>query len=262
MRTNYDTMYCMEVKSIPIAVYCRVSTLLGQSLDNQLVPLREYCERRGFDLVAEYCDEGQSGAKVKRPELDRMMRDARARKFKVLVVARLDRLGRNVAHLLSVVTELHSLGITFVSMAEGFDASTPQGQLTMTILAAVAEMERELVRARVREALAAKKAIAQATGNGWRCGRPSVITDEVVREVIELRSNGLSVRRIEAALDKRVSRATVERILKANKERLVDCLKNGVQTSGKTSLISAPESELSTTSKKFSFVAQAGGWKR
>ena len=97
------------------ALYMRVSTRNhGQTTDTQAVALQEYAERRGFHVV-EYRDEGVSGAKDRRPALDRLMKGAKARKFDVIVVARFDRFARSVSHLLRALEEFNHLGIDFVS---------------------------------------------------------------------------------------------------------------------------------------------------
>ena len=122
------------------AIYARVSTL-DQEPENQLVELRRYVDARGW-AVTEYTDHGVSGAKDRRPALDRLRADARRRKFDVLVCWRLDRLGRNLKHLISLLDDLQALGVAFVSLAEGIDATTPAGKLQMHILGAISEFER------------------------------------------------------------------------------------------------------------------------
>lgn len=261
-------MHHMESKRVKAVAYYRISTLLGQSVENQSVPIREYLERRGVSLVCEYSDEGVSGAKERRPALDRLVRDARAKKFDVLVVTALDRLGRNVKHLLTLLDELDSLGVTFVSLREGLDAGTAQGRMIMTVLGAFAEMERQLIRTRIKESLAAKKLLATKTANGWRCGRPPVVNPEIVKHVLELRADGLSFRAIEMRLNKRVSRATVERIVKANEPAPGHRHKTLDEISSKCDVISMPESRQDDTAdgdtKRVDFVASvaAKGSKR
>lgn len=203
----------MQVRA---ACYTRVSTLLGQSVDNQLVPIREYCASRDFELIVEreYSDVGYSGALDRRPNLDRLIKDARSGKFKVLIVAALDRVGRNVKHLLLLLDELHALGITFISLREGIDFGTPVGKMIMTTLAAVAELEREIIRTRIRESLAAKKILAQQQGTSWRCGRPTVATPEVIQEVLALHKTGASARSIERMMNRKVSHSTIAKIIK------------------------------------------------
>src|SRR5438093_9684474 len=146
------------------AIYARVSTF-DQEPENQLAEIRRYVAARAWTAV-EYVDRGISGAKDRRPALDRLLVDARRRRFDVLVVWRLDRLGRNLRHLITLLEELQALGIAFVSLGEGIDATTPAGKLQMHILGAIAEFERARIAERVRAGLARAKA------QGVRLGRP------------------------------------------------------------------------------------------
>src|ERR1700751_6400854 len=95
-----------------------------------------------------------------------LLADARRRRFDVLVVWRLDRLGRNLKHLITLLEELQALGIAFVSLNEGIDATTPAGKLQMHILGAIAEFERARIAERVRAGL------VRARAQGKRLGRP------------------------------------------------------------------------------------------
>jgi DNA invertase Pin-like site-specific DNA recombinase len=148
------------------AVYARVSTI-DQEPENQLTELRRYCELRGWSL-REYVDKGVSGSKDRRPALDELLRDAKRRRFDVLVCWRLDRLGRNLRHLILLLDELQALGIGFVTLGEGIDTSTPAGKLQLHILSAIAEFERERIRERVVAGL------RRARAAGKRLGRPRV----------------------------------------------------------------------------------------
>ena len=145
-------------------IYARVSTL-DQEPENQLQELRRYVQARGWTAV-EYVDRGVSGVKDRRPALDALVQDARRRRFDVLVCWRLDRLGRNLKHLITLLEDLQALGIAFVSLAEGIDATTPAGKLQMHILGAIAEFERERIRERVLAGL------QRARTQGTRLGRP------------------------------------------------------------------------------------------
>ena len=111
-------------------------------------------------------DRGVSGAKDKRPALDELVRDAKRRRFDVLVCWRLDRLGRNLKHLITLLDDLHALGVPFVSLAEGIDATTPAGKLQLHILGAIAEFERARIAERV------KAGLQRARSQGTRLGRP------------------------------------------------------------------------------------------
>ncbi len=157
------------------AVYARVSTV-GQEPENQLQELRAYCKARNWTAV-EHVDRGVSGSKDRRPALDQMLADAKRRRFDVVVCWRLDRLGRNLRHLVTLIEELQSLGVAFVSLGEGIDFSTPAGKLQLHILAALAEFERGRIRERVMAGLHRAKA------QGRRLGRPkaNVPVDRVQR---------------------------------------------------------------------------------
>ena len=109
----------------------------------------EYSSNRGLEIVTEYVDVGISGAKERRPELERLMADARRRCFDAVLVARFDRFARSVRHLVMALDEFNSLGIHFVSLSEAIDTSTPMGKMVFTVIGAVAELERELIRERV-----------------------------------------------------------------------------------------------------------------
>jgi putative DNA-invertase from lambdoid prophage Rac len=179
------------------AIYARVSTL-DQEPENQLQELRRYVEARGWTAF-EYVDRGVSGAKDRRPALDQLLADAKRRKFDVLVCWRLDRLGRSLKHLITLLDELQSFGVAYVSLAEGIDATTPAGKLQMHILGAIAEFERERIRERVLAGL------QRANPQGRRLGRPKAkVPIERLQAV-----NGLSVDGAARTLG--VSRSTLKR---------------------------------------------------
>jgi DNA invertase Pin-like site-specific DNA recombinase len=181
-----------------VAIYARVSTNNGQDPEMQLRELREYCERRGWTVLREYVDAGISGAKEKRPELDRLVADAHRRHFDTVVVWRFDRFARSVSHLLRALETFNALGIAFVSLSEQVDTSTPAGKLVFTVLGAVAELERSLIAERVRAGL------RNARAKGRRLGRPRSDVNPV--EIKRLRARGVSWRAVGAALG--VSAAT------------------------------------------------------
>ena len=148
------------------AVYARVSTV-DQEPENQLAELRRYVQARSWPAAVEYVDRGVSGSTDSRPALNRLVTDARRRRFDVLVVWRLDRLGRSLKHLITLLDDLQALGVAFVSLAEGIDATTPAGKLQMHILGAISEFERARIAERV------KAGLAQARRRGKRLGRPA-----------------------------------------------------------------------------------------
>jgi DNA invertase Pin-like site-specific DNA recombinase len=114
---------------VRVALYARVSTNNGQDPTLQTRELREYLERRGWQLAGEYVDVGVSGSKERRPELDRLMADAHRRRFDVVAVWKFDRFARSVSHLLRALETFRALGIEFVSLSEQIDTSTPMGKM-------------------------------------------------------------------------------------------------------------------------------------
>jgi DNA invertase Pin-like site-specific DNA recombinase len=155
------------------AIYARVSTL-DQEPENQLAELRRYVEARGWSAI-EYVDRGVSGEKDKRPALDQLVRDAKRRRFDLLVCWRLDRLGRNLRHLILLLDELTAVGVGFVTLGEGIDTTSPTGRLVLHVLGAISEFERSRIAERVRAGL------QRARAQGVRLGRPrkSLLTMEV-----------------------------------------------------------------------------------
>src|SRR5215469_13958897 len=170
-----------------VALYSRVSTN-EQSTQMQLDELRAYCQRRQWEIVEEFTDTGVSGSKESRPALNRLLADARRRKFDCVLVYRYDRFARSLRQLVNALAEFDALGIHFVSLHEGVDTSTPNGRLVLGIFASIAEFERELIRSRVRSGLAAARA------KGKRLGRPRVPVDAA--RITRLRTQGRSVREI------------------------------------------------------------------
>jgi len=174
------------------AIYARVSTVHGQDPEMQLRELREYCQRRNWDVGEEYVDVGISGAKEKRPELDRLLAHAHRRNFDAVVVWRFDRFARSVSHLLRALEDFRSLGSEFVSITEQVDTSTPTGKMVFTVLGAVAELERSLIVERVRAGL------RNARAKGRKLGRPRKPFDAA--KLTRLRAQGASWRAVAAAL--------------------------------------------------------------
>ena len=183
------------------AIYGRVSTLANQSTEMQVRDLRQLAARRGFEVLHEYLDEGFSGAKSSRPALDEMMADAKRGKFRVLLVWKLDRLGRSLAHLIRLLEDLRACNVELVSFSEGLDFTTATGKLLYQMLSAFAEFERDCIRERVRSGLRNAKA------KGKRLGRPRVALD--ASTVARLRAQGRSWRAV--ALDLGTNTATARR---------------------------------------------------
>jgi DNA invertase Pin-like site-specific DNA recombinase len=184
-------------------LYARVSTG-EQSEGMQLREMREFAEKRGW--VSEiFPDVGISGAKERRPELDRMMNLARRRKCDVVLVYKFDRFARSLRQLLNALEEFNALGIAFVSLHDHIDTTTPTGRLTFQIIGAIAEFEREMIRERVRSG------VAHARARGIRLGRKPADIDTV--KIASLRASGLSLRAI--AIEVGISHASIARVLRA-----------------------------------------------
>ena len=175
-----------RVANLRVALYGRVSTLdKGQDVNLQLNELREYSERRGWKISGEYMDNGVSGAKESRPELNRLMADAKKRRFDAIAVWKLDRFGRSLKHLVMTLADLESLGIAFVSLRDGFDLSTPSGRLMFQIIGAMGEFERNLIRERVRAGM------AHAKSKGRKLGRARVYVDMALVEARKAKGESL-----------------------------------------------------------------------
>jgi DNA invertase Pin-like site-specific DNA recombinase len=194
-RSNHLSKKEEPLKTKRAAIYVRVSTN-EQETDMQEAELREYAEHRGWSYTM-YRDRGQSGAKQDRPALNEMLGDMRRRKFDVMLVWSLDRLARSLKHLLSIAEECKSLGVDLVSLKQNVDTTVPAGRLTFQVLGAVAEIEREMLRERV------KAGMAQARRAGKRVGRPARrqfhATD--IEKMKTLRSAGTSIRQLASKFD-------------------------------------------------------------
>lgn len=182
------------------ALYGRVSTKdRGQDTEVQLRELREFASRRGWQVFGEYVDNGVSGAKENRPELDRLMADAHKRRFDLVIVWKFDRFARSVSHLVRALETFSSLGIEFVSLGEQVDTTTAAGKLMFQIIAAMAEFERSLISERVRAGL------RNAQAKGRKLGRPEVeLNKDLVRS---MRERGSSWKAIAGELGVSVGKA-------------------------------------------------------
>jgi DNA invertase Pin-like site-specific DNA recombinase len=187
-----------------VALYARVSTLNGQNPETQLVELREYAARRGWEVSGEFVDAGVSGSKDSRPSLNRLMAHAHQRKFDVICVWKLDRFGRSLKHLVTAIAELEALGVTFISLRDHWDLSTPSGRLMFQIIGAMAEFERELIRERIRAGMRRRKL------EGYVLGRAPLSVDN--EALVADRLAGMSLTKV--AKKYGVSRSSVVRFTK------------------------------------------------
>ena len=203
------------------AIYVRVSTAAKarngaenayeQNPDVQELPLKELAKQRGWAVSRVYSDR-MSGGKADRPGLNSLMKDARRGAFEVVLVWRFDRFARSVEQLVSALAEFRSLKIDFVSQQEALDTSTPIGKAMFTIIAAMAELERNVIRERVRAGL--EYARQHGTKSGRAIGRPKKVFNR--DKVLDLRTAGLSIEKIAAQMGLGVG--TVVRTLQASAE--------------------------------------------
>ena len=177
------------MSSKAVAIYARVSTD-KQNVDMQLSQLRDFVKRSGWKLYKEFIDEGFTGKHTARPAFAAMMKEAGQKKFDVLLVWKLDRLGRSLKDLINTLDELGHLGVAFVSYDDRhLNTTTPAGMLMFHMIAAVAEFEREIIRERVIAGL------ENARRKGKQLGRRPV-PPYVLEKARELRAQGLSFAKI------------------------------------------------------------------
>lgn len=193
-----------ENSSKRVGLYARTSTVRDQDPRIQIDELRRVARQRGWEVIGEFVDHGYSGAKDRRPELDRLMVEVARGKIDAVLVWRFDRFARSVRHLVTALDDFRARGIDFISINDGIDTTTPAGRFTFHVVAAVAELEREIIRERVRLGQQA------AVRRGQKMGRPTKYVD--VEKARALRAEGKSLRQVAVIL--KVGAATVHRALR------------------------------------------------
>ena len=179
--------------STRVALYARVSTA-DQDPAMQVEALQAEATRRGWIVHDTYVDHGVSGAKDRRPALDRLMADVRTQKIDAVMVWKFDRLARSVRHLLAAMDEFRSSNVMFISITENIDTSTAIGSAMFIIISAIAQLERDIIRERVLAGVAR----ARRRRSTW--GRAQRWTEEDARRAIELRAQGRSWREVAMAV--------------------------------------------------------------
>ena len=149
-----------------IAIYYRISTADKQAVDMQEKVCREYCSREGLTIFKEYSDIGESGSKKSRPGFDSMIQDMRNKKFNSIIVYKLDRIGRSLAHLVKLFEEFKKKKIDFISVTQSINTTTPEGNMFLQMLMVLAEYERALTINRINDGL------NRALEKGVKLGRP------------------------------------------------------------------------------------------
>lgn len=186
-----------------VAIYARVSTSnKGQDLDTQLLPLQRYCKDRNREITEIYTDI-MSGSKESRPSLNQLLDDAQAHKFDTVIVFRFDRISRSTKQLIDLLERFRKLNISFISINENIDTTTPAGSMMFTIIAAFAKFERDIISERVRFG------IEKAKANGKQIGRKKIAVD--TEKIIDYHCQGVSIREISKLCG--VSKSKIHRIL-------------------------------------------------
>jgi DNA invertase Pin-like site-specific DNA recombinase len=190
-----------------IAIYARVSTD-EQTVDNQLRDLREVAVRNGWEIVHEYIDKGISGARGrdKRPQFDKLIKDAISRRFDLIACWSVDRLGRSLRDLVDFLAEIHAKKVGLYLHQQGIDTSTPGGKALFQMAGVFAEFERSMIVERT------KAGLQRARAQGKQLGRPQV-SPTVVEAVKALRASGKGMLAIARELG--IGTGTVQRIVRA-----------------------------------------------
>jgi DNA invertase Pin-like site-specific DNA recombinase len=192
--------------------YIRVSTedqaREGISLDNQEAKIKAYATLNGLDLTEIIKDAGISGKTLNRPGIAKVLKMIEAREIEAIIVYKLDRLSRKTLDNLTLIESFDSNGIAFHSIMEKIDTKSAQGRFFLTILSALAQMERDLIAERTRDALAHKKTKREWTGRipfGYRVEDCHLVEDPEAMRTIQkakrMKTDGKSVRAISEALN-------------------------------------------------------------
>lgn len=190
-----------------VAIYTRVSTL-DQTVDNQLIELRDHCSKMGWEIVKEYSDEGLSGtlSREKRPALNSLIKDAYRKRFDSVICWDISRIGRSMKELVLFLSDMKDKGVGICSVRQGFDTSTTMGEIMYQFVGILSSWEREMIRERTLAGL------ERAKSEGKTLGRRKVTDDTMTAKIIELRSGRKSIREIASEVG--VSRGTVSNVLK------------------------------------------------
>ena len=190
-----------------VAIYARISTdNLGQDVDRQLHEVRAYCERMEYEIVDEYIDEGFARTTRNRPALDKLIKDARQRKFKLVVSDELSRFAGTPALLLNLLEELKLWNCHLCSVKEGISTDTAMGEMVATMLSAISKMELFNISHRVKSGIANAR-----RKNGGEWGKKTNLTDEVKEQILEKREQGWGFRKLTKEF--KVSNQTLRKFL-------------------------------------------------
>ena len=190
-----------------VGIYTRVSTL-DQTIDNQLLELRDHCSKMGWEMVKEYADEGLSGtlSREKRPALNSLIKDAYRKRFDSVVCWDISRIGRSMKELILFLSDMKDRGIGICSVRQGFDTSTSMGEIMFQFVGILSSWEREMIRERTLAGL------ERAKSQGKTLGRRKVTNETMTAKIVELRTAKKTIRQIASEVG--VSRGTVNNVLK------------------------------------------------
>ena len=190
-----------------VAIYTRVSTL-DQTIDNQLIELRDHCSKMGWEIVKEYADEGLSGtlSREKRPALNSLIKDAYRKRFDSVVCWDISRIGRSMKELVLFLSDMKDKGVGICSVRQGFDTSTSMGEIMFQFVGILSSWEKTMIRERTLAGL------ERAKSEGKTLGRRKVTNDTMTAKILELRTAKKSIREIASEVG--VSRGTVSNVLK------------------------------------------------
>ncbi len=192
-----------------VAIYSRISTdNLGQDIDRQINECRKYCDIMGYEIVEEYLDEGFARTTRNRPALDKLIKDARQRKFKLVISDELSRFAGTPVLLLNLLEELKQWNIHLVSVKESIDTSTPMGEMVSTMIAAISKMELFNLSHRIKSGISNAK---RKNGGTW--GRKSNLNTQVEMQIRQKRKDGWGIKKLSREFH--VGQQTVRKVLAA-----------------------------------------------
>ena len=193
-----------------VALYARISKdNLGQDVDRQLHEVREFCSRNDYHIVEEYVDEGFARTTRNRPALDKLIKDARQRKFQLVISDELSRFAGTPRLLLNLLEELKLWNVHLVSVKEGISTDNAMGELVATMLSAISKMELFNLSHRISSGISNAK-----RKNGGKWGRKSNLTDAIVADIHKNRSEGWGIKKL--AKEFCVSHQTIRKVLSEN----------------------------------------------
>ena len=195
-----------------VAIYARVSTAKDQSCERQILELRQVAENHNWSVVDEYIDEGISGTKKSRPELDRMLRDALLRKFDVVATLELSRLGRSVRNMCEIADLLKQKSINLFVKNQNIDTSTIVGELFFNIINSISQYERDLTAERI------KSGLENAKRKGVKLGRKTNLNIQTRKTILDMQSKKIGLKKI--ALETKVSVKTIRKVLSDNLQQV------------------------------------------